>query len=88
MEKETSEVLVTHTMSHSLLLVVEVYKLAEEIVVVNQTPRLKLLLDSEDDDLVVLEVDEDIMVVNQTPRSKLLLNEEDDDLVVVVVVEE
>ena len=41
--------------------------------VVNQTPRSKLLLDSENDDLVVLEVDEEIVVVNQTPRSNLLL---------------
>ena len=61
--------------------------MAEEIVVVNQTPRSKLLLDSEDNDLVVLEVEKEIVVVNQTPRSKLLLKEKDDDLVVVMVEE-
>ena len=50
-EKQTSNVLVTHTVRHPLL----VEEKAEEVVVVSQTARSKLLLEEEDDDLVVVE---------------------------------
>ena len=54
MENETSEVLVTFTDSHPLLLEKEAK--ADEIVMVNQIPRSKQLLEEkEDDDLVVVE---------------------------------
>ena len=82
--EETSEILLTQTASHPLLLEkeaeeivlveVEVEKETEENVMVNQTPRSNQLLEEEA---------KEVVMVNQAPSSNQLLEEENEDLVVV-----
>ena len=57
-EKQISEVLVIHTASHPLLVVVEVEVDEEEIVVVNQIARSKHPLEKEEIMVVVVVVED------------------------------